>query len=204
MTRNVLLSSLILAIVGAGAYSALKSVGATAQDKTAVNVNNNVIINIASREAGLTPEKIEGIIKAAVNDKKANAKDAVEFIRPAKRDANAIISIDSKEALSIPRETINLAPSSLDFEQETEEQPYYDVDLQIRATNRDSTNSGWAGIVPLLMSKRVKLELSDGIKPDSVAGKFEVRADIVVHSRRSGDKNKMQPYKIILQRLIKE
>lgn len=201
VVKNALLAALILSVIGAGAYGAAKLFGSPEAAKT-INVNNNVIINIAATESGMTPTQLEKIIKAAISDKKANAQDAVEFIRPARRDPEATISLENSEVLAISSETIAKTPSSLKFEDTPTEQFIPDVDLQIRATNLDSQQSGWAGIIPSLVNRRVKLVLADDVDPKAVAGRFFVRADVIVHSKPQGEKKQIKPYQITLVRLI--
>ena len=203
VTRNVLLGALILGVVGTGLYGAAKFLGAADATKV-INVNNNVIINIAAKEAGLQPEQLEKILLAAISDKKANAKDAIDFVRPAKRDPEASITLENSTVLAIPKEVVAKAPSALVIEANPSERFIPDVDLQIRATNLDSQKAGWAGIIPMLVDRRVKLVLADGIDPTEVAGKFTVRADVIVHSQPTGAKKKILPYQITLVRLIGE
>lgn len=203
VAKNVLLAALILGVIGAGIYGAAKAFS-TPETAKAININNNVIINIAASESGLAPAQLEKIITAAITDKKANAQDAVEFIRPAKADPEATISLEDSAVLSISKDTITKTPSSLKFDVMQTEQFLPDVDLQIRATNLDSQQSGWAGIIPSLVNRRVKLVLADGVDPKAVAGKFVVRADVIVLSQPQGAKREVKPYQITLVRLITE
>lgn len=201
VTRNVLLGAIILSILGYGLYSAAKAMASSEAAKV-INVNNNVIINIGAHESGLPPEQLEKIISAVISDKKANARDAIDFVRPAKRDPEATISMEDKAALTIPREVIAKSPSNLVLEVEPNEKFTPDVDLHVRATNLDSSSSGWAGLVPMVVDRRVKLVLADGVDPKKVAGKFTVRADVILHSKPQGAKQEMSIYQITLVRLI--
>jgi len=74
--------------------------------------------------------------------------------------------------------------------------------LQVRATNLDSQKSGWAGIIPALVTRRLKLVLGEGVDPKKVAGKFTVRSDVIVHSQPQGAKGEIKPYQITLVRLV--
>lgn len=198
---NRLFGAVVVLVVGYGIYSAAKAVGATEAAK-AVNVNNNTIINIVVEESGVEATQLEGIVRAAVSDKKLNAKDAVDFIKPAKRDPKASITFDGSNELLIPNEVVTKAPSRLEIESDPSEKFYKDVDLHIRATNLDSSRSGWAALVPSIMGRRVKMELAEGIDLRQVAGRFSVRADVIVHSRPHGPKHEMKPVKITLVRLV--
>ena len=203
VVKNALLGALFLSLVGAGVYAAAKLMNPGEASKT-INVNNNVIINIAAKESGLAPENIEKILNSAITDKKANAQDAIEFVRPAKRDPQATISLENSTVLSIPNDTVAATPASLKLEANSTDTFVPDVDLQIRATNLDSNETGWAGLIPSLVNRRVKLVLGEGIQPKDVAGKFIVRADVIVHQKPQGARKVLKPYQITLVSLITE
>lgn len=203
VTRNVLIGVIFAALVGYGLYKASQAVG-NSQAAQAVNVNNNVIINIGAKESGMTPEQLVKIVEAAVSDKKANAKDAIAFVKPAKSDSTATITIgDQKSLVTLTNDAIQKSPSSLDADAEPTEQQLLDVDLDVRATNLDSQQSGWAGLIPGLIDRRVKLVLADGVDPKDVAGKFKIRADVLVHSKPQGRKKVMTPYQITILQVVK-
>lgn len=201
VTKNLLLGAMIMGVLGYGLYSAAKAMGSPEAIK-AVNVNNNVIINIGARESGLEPDQLEAIIKAAISDKKTNARDAIDLVRPAKRDPEATISMGEQSALTISHDVIAKTPASLVIEAAPAERFIPDVDLHIRATNLDSSVTGWAGLIPMVVDRRVKLVLAEGIDQKKVAGKFTVRADVVVHSKPQGPKREMTIYQITLTRLV--
>ncbi|WP_024302216.1 hypothetical protein [Pseudogulbenkiania sp. MAI-1] len=203
VARNVLIGALILSIIGYGLYLAANTAGSK-QAANTINVNNNVIINIGAEQAQMEPEQLAKIIESAISDKKANAKDAIEIVKPAKRDPTASITLEDQTVLALPKEVIQTAPSSLEIDDTPTEREYKDVDLSIRATNLDSNHQGWAALIPRLNDRRVKLVLADGVDPKKVAGKFTVRADVIVHSKPQGKKKEILPYQITLLRLVTE
>lgn len=203
VTRNVLLGALVLSVVGVGIYNAAKAMGASEAART-IEVNNNTIINVGAGQAGLSPEQLEKIVMAAVSDKKANARDAIDIVRPAKRDPSAAITFEDNSLLVIPKEVVARAPSSLTLETNPSEMFVPDVDLQVRATNLDSQVSGWAGIIPGVVNRRVKLVLAEGVDPKKVARQFSVRADVLLHSRPQGPKQAMTVYQITLLQLVEQ
>jgi len=105
VARNILIGALILSLIGTGLYGAAKFLGASEAAKT-ITLNNNVIITIGAEKSGLTPVQLEAIVLAAITDKKANARDAIEFVRPAKRDPEARISLEDSTVLVIPKEVL--------------------------------------------------------------------------------------------------
>lgn len=200
--KNTLLAALILGIVGAGLYGAAKAIGANSTATNTINLNNNVIINIGAEQSGLSPEQLKEIILAGIGDKKANAKDAIEFVRPAKGDAEASITMEDSTVLAIPKQVVSAAPSKLIIEANPKERVLLDVDLNVRATNLDSQTTGWAALIPGVVNRRVKLVLGDGVDPRAVAGKFTVRADVIVHSVPQGPKGDYKVNQITLVRLV--
>lgn len=199
--RNLLISAIIAGVVGYGLYGAYK-VFNPADPAPAVTVSNNVIINIGAGAANMPPEQLAKIIETAITDKKANAKDAIEFIKPAKSDASATITFDGHTDLRIPQAVIAETPSTLHLDPVPEDRVVPDVDLQIRATNLDNNASGWAAIIPGLVDRRVKLVLADDVDPKLVAHRYSVRADVIVHSRPQGAKKVMTPYQITITQVI--
>ncbi|MCG9093983.1 hypothetical protein [Laribacter hongkongensis] len=97
---------------------------------------------------------------------------------------------------------IQRAPSSLEIDVQPHEALYPDVDLHIRATNLDSHSTGWAALIPGLIEKRVKMVLDDGVDPREVAGKFTVRANVIVHSKPQGKGQNLTPYKITVVKIV--
>ncbi|MNH42854.1 hypothetical protein D3C79_1046410 [compost metagenome] len=76
--------------------------------------------------------------------------------------------------------------------------------MEIRATDLDSLSRGWAAIIRGLVDRRVKLVLDEGVDPQSLAGKFKVRADVIVKFRMSAKTKKMEPVSITVQRIIED
>ncbi|MTD32520.1 hypothetical protein [Paludibacterium denitrificans] len=150
VTRNILIGSLVPAIVGYGLYKAAVAMQSPEAAK-AININNNVIINIGADQASLKPEQLTAIVESAISDKKGLAKDAVAFVKPAKSDSTASITMENQDVLSIPSDIVQKAPSTLKIEDVPTERSYPDVDLNIRATNLDSKEQGWAGLIPVLL-----------------------------------------------------
>ncbi|MCY1309371.1 hypothetical protein D9M70_594610 [compost metagenome] len=112
------------------------------------------------------------------------------------------MEFDGNPNIVIPKETVRVAPSSIDVERDKHEEALPDVDLHIRATNLDSTTSGWAGLIPGIIDRRLPLELAEGVDPKDVASKFKVRADVTVIYEPKGKAKKLTPVRIILTGLV--
>lgn len=201
MVRNTLLTAVIAGMVGYGLYAAANIVRSPEAAAT-IQANNNVIINIGAGEVDMTPEQFTAVVHAAIQDKKALARDSVRFMAPARTDPDSQVSFDGSDQIVIPKETVRAAPSNIDVEKTQTEETFLDVDLQIRATNLDSNTSGWGGLIPGIVDRRIPIELADGVDPKEVASKFKVRADVVVIYELKGKTRKLTPVKIIVSGLV--
>lgn len=200
MPRNVLIGAVVASVIGYGAWLAAtsqRSGGAT------ITANNNVIVNIGAGQSGMSPDDFRAIIEAAIPDKKELATQAVRFFKPARADLKASVTLDKDDALSFPPAVIAETPIKVDFDKQADVKHLRDVDLQIRATNLDSLKQGWAGLIPGLIDRRVRLQLDPNVKPTDVAGRFQVRADVSVIYKLDRSGNQMIPDYILLREVIK-
>lgn len=79
-----------------------------------------------------------------------------------------------------------------------------DVDLQIRAMDLDSGAKGWAAVIPGKVDRRVRLKLGEGIKPEAVAKKLSMRADVAIYYKLDKDGSKLKPDYILLTEILSE
>lgn len=156
---------------------------------------NNTIINVGG-ELGFTAGDLK-VLLDATSDKKALAKDAVQAFRPSKLDGDASIEIDGMDTLNVPSSAIFEVPEEYNppvpDERETK---YQNTEVVIYASDRDKSESGWAGIVPNLLDKRTAIILDAAVDPAKLHGRVRVRADIVIHERFVPSKKKYEARKI--------
>jgi hypothetical protein len=161
------------------------------------------VIAIGAEAYKVDPQVFVAVIEAAVGgDKKKLAQSAARVMAPAKNDPQASVKIDDQEGLVFTPETVSATPRSPDFGKTDFEQHYPDVDLQIRATDRDSHKRGWAGVIPGLVDHRVRLILADGIPADSLADKFSVRANVTVQYSKPASTGMHRATSIVVERII--
>ena len=177
---------------------------------------NITIIEIGAETYAKSPAKIEQLVRKAVGVHQVQlAHDVAQFVAPAKNDPYGAIVMGRNERLSIPQEVVHAVPRpqrveylestmwsalSRDQSRTLRELPeewrimHRDTKLEIRASNRDSRRSGWSCVINDLTYKRIKLVLADNLDPQELAGKFRIRADVVVTFRRGvrGDPVPMQ------------
>ena len=180
-------------LVGMGISYALPSETPIAQ--------NNVII-VGAEAYGKSPDQVVEIVRAAVGgDRKRLAQESANFVAPAKNDPKGTIEFDGNAKLTVPAETVQAMPRQVVQEQNELNVEYKDVDLEIRASDRDSGATGWAAVVRDLFDRRVKLVLADNIAAQELANRFHVRADIVV-KQKPNQAGQFKPVQIYLERII--
>lgn len=199
----VAVSCVVGSLVAVGAMWAI-STRQDAPSPVTLNINDSNFVVIGAESYELSPTDFVKVIEATGRtDQKQLAQASVNLLAPAKSEEGAVMMMDDNAQLSIPRETVEALPDNVDFQPYETEQPYSDVDLQIRASDRDNSSRGWAGIIDGVVDRRVRLELSEGVSPDDIAAKFVVRADVVVHYRMSRRSKKLEPVLISVVSIIK-
>lgn len=202
MPRNILIGATIATVIGTGAYFAAKIGNPSGQ--TTINANNNVIINLGAGQVDLTPETFKAIVETAVSDKKALAKDTVQFFGPARADSHSEIVIDGNQHTKFDAQFIAATPQVVKIDKQEKVEQLVDVDLQIRAMDLDSGAKGWAAVIPGKVDRRVRLKLGEGIKPEAVAKKLSMRADVAIYYKLDKDGSKLKPDYILLTEILSE
>jgi len=202
--KSPILPAIVLALVMAGGAYALSFFGAPPESRTTIEANNNIIINIGAKSAGMEPEDYQAIIDAAVGNKAEAAKNTVKIIRPAKSDPESTIELDKTSDLTINNKTIKAIPTYLQEDlNEIETVDLENTEILIRAIDLDSSKRGWGVIIPSIGEKRIPMELGLGIKPALLFGKNSIYSDVTVLYKMD-KKNKLVPAKAVLHNIIQE
>ncbi len=168
-----------------------------------INLENSPIIIIGAEAYKSSPAEFLATIKEVVDvNKKHAAANAARLVSPAKQGENGTLSFysaDSEALLEIDAETVIATPSKVEMPPYEHTQEFPDVDLHIRATDRDSSKTGWAGVIPGIAERRVKLVLDENIDPAVLAAMDIVRADVKVTYN-----NKQAVSSIEVIRLVKD
>lgn len=195
-----LLGVVVGGIIYYGAQTASDSQGG---DTTNITANNNVIINIGAGEVGMTPDAFTAIVRSAVGDRKELVKATQKVMKPARNDPDASITFDDSDVLVVPAAVVKEIPIDVAVGLDVREENFPSAELYIRATNRDSLNSGWVVRLPQKFGHRkLKMKLDGGIDPEQIAGKDKILADVTIHYRRSESSKKYLPDFIELIRVI--
>lgn len=137
------------------------------------------MINVA---ISINANDLKDILNAVLNGKDKNkvAKEAAAIIRPAKKDPKAFIRFNEDESTKIESKSIQAMPSAIaDEEPEEYIDDINDIELEIRATDIDSSKRGWAVVVPKFDENRsVKLHIDPTIKLNKLRGKSKIRGNV--------------------------
>lgn len=184
MNNPQLFSAILLVmILTGGAYylGKRKSASGAPDQKAVIEANNNTIIQIGAGMSGLDADYFKEVINSAIKDKDKLAKDAIQLIKPAKRDPAATITLNSNEELKINSESVKAMPSYIeDPEEEQDITDFKDLELEIRATDLDSTKKGWKVNIPELNSRRIRMQLDPSVSPEELGNKRSIKANVTV------------------------
>lgn len=204
LKHTVAVTCVVGALISTGAVWAIATRTDTPSPVT-LNIENSNFVIIGAEAYQTSPAKFVEVIEAVGStDKKKLAQSAAQILAPAKREEDAEVEMGGVPQLTISHETIEAVPDNVVFEPFEIDQPHPDVDVQIRASDRDNLEKGWAGVIPGIVDRRKKLILSEGIDPESIANNSVIRADVIVKSRMSRSSKKMEPVSITITALVTE
>lgn len=202
-SNNKLLGGILIGLVLIGGiYSLTKDKVAEPSRIFTIEGNNNQIINVVAQGLDMDAEKLRSVIEDSVKDKGKLARDAARFIKPAKRDSEATVTFNNYEDLRITSETVRAMPSHIaepELEQHIED--FENVALDIRAVDLDSLKKGWAGVIPEISEKRVRLQLDPGVDPSQLMANPHLRVNVTVvfESLLTGEK---QPKLVFVRAVV--
>jgi len=151
-----------------------------------ISGNYNALIHVGGDMIGVSPEHLKSAVERAFPEKRRThlARTAVAFIQPARREHGAKIEGAGQ---SIDAPIIEAAPSlldiALDLADQEEQKPYEQVEVIIHATDKDKGSSGWAGRLPGISEKRLRMKLFPAISPAKLFGLESFVADVIVVSK---------------------
>lgn len=191
------------AIVATGVNYAISAKSQSQPTPAPVTIVNNGIMN-GSGTLIVSPDQAQEILDKI--PQKQAAKDAVNFVKPAKDDPNSSIEIQDEskiKQISFDSSYIHKVPDQYEPpEQDQKEEQLNNQDVYIYASDRDKTNSGWAGIVPDLFENRVNFDLAETVDPDKLHGKRKIKANIIVHSKFNKSKKQFIPSKVTIMEIV--
>jgi len=160
------------------------------------------VIGELSKQTGVDVVEIKKVLRKKYIRKKrlkSLAIAAIKFLRPSKEQANAPIEFDDRR---IEPRLIEETPRQFELEEALARERYRshsDVPLEIHAQDKDRDTAGWAAVPKGIEKRRLKMKLVDGVSPEQLWNRDEVKADVVIKYRQTGDG--FEPYEIHLTRL---
>lgn len=167
-----------------------------------VTIINNGIMN-GSGNLVLTPEQAQNVLDKL--PQKQIAKDAVNFTKPAKDDPKSSIDIQDESnvtQIKFDSDVIKNMPESYEAPTPQEkETAYTNTPIAIFASDKDKQSSGWAGIIPTIIDKRISFEIDESINPSQLHGRLNANADLIVYERFNSSKKRYEPYKAVITKI---
>jgi hypothetical protein len=183
-------------LIAAGLLVALKFAAdaiSNKSPKTHIEQQINITLEAGGDITGIDPGVLRSALEQAARENPEAIKGAVGFIKPAKRDQEASIELDRQPYLS--SQALAEIPSALpDDETQEKSIEFEDVEIYIRATDRDSGKRGWAATVPEFMDRRIRLHISPGIDLNFLAHNDVVVGNVSVFYSLDEKGNVVKPH----------
>lgn len=194
-----LISWVLMALIVTGAITAYNAIFPT-KEAYHIQGDNNTIFNIGGDITGLDPAQLRAIIDAQAGDRKSLSRDAVDVLRPAKASPGA--GFRSGE-LELTPPAVAEVPFALPDLDDPEVEELFDVEGQIRASDLDSTKSGWRVLIPAISDQRIKMHVAPGIDLEELSTRKTFTGDVVVVRRRLPD-GTLRPVLVLLNSVREE
>lgn len=196
MSRIIMLAMGTLLGVGAG-YLLFNS---PTQAQQAVNNNIITVIN-ADDSIAIDGEHLVQVVKEVTGSNKQNTADNVAkvYAPASKNNGSVTLGADNVRIEPVVQQTVATLPKEVDLRNTPLTENYTDIDVQIRATDRDK-NTGWYAVIDQIVTSRVRLELPEDIDLNKLANNATIRANVTVEYdlKQNGSR---KPKKIILTSL---
>lgn len=173
---------LLLASESITLYDTFKGKGAEGETPS-IQANNNVLINIGSEATGASVVELRAAIDGALTgDRKKMVKAALDFVRPASGEGRGGLHAgEEATGVEFSHQAATDAPATPDFRVKDTNVAYTNTRLEIRALDRDKSDSGWRGALPQATGeKRLPLYFADGLDITKAVTLEAVQADVEV------------------------
>lgn len=197
--KTVAVTSVVAALI---MYAVVKYNAESSNEpqRALIEANNNVIVAIGAEAYDMDPQAFANALSAAVARKdKDITQSAAGILAPARREAGSTVTIGETATISNP--VVLAMPTNVDSTPYQSEQQFTNIVIDIRATNRDSTTTGWRGRIAGEFDAKVRLKLGEGVEIKDLAGKLEVRADVTVTYQMNTMRGSMEPHEILITAL---
>ncbi|MBU0665387.1 MAG: hypothetical protein KJ990_12705, partial [Proteobacteria bacterium] len=186
----------VAAFIGFGVRNALINQGVTTPS-TSIVAYSGAIVQTGG-EMNISEKAITDILNKT-KDKKKLSQEAIAVISPAQLEEGAAIEFNDNQLkdLTITPAFAKEAPSKYEPPEKTQDtEVLLNTEIEIWASDKDSSTRSWAGIVPGRINKRIKFELNEAINPNDLHGTRSVHADIVITTELDPNKKEFLPRKV--------
>ncbi|WP_157619376.1 hypothetical protein [Skermanella stibiiresistens] len=158
----------------------------------AIEGNYNNYINIAAQNLSVSPKRIEEAVEQAVGKKSKGsvAKAAIDIFRPAKRGLSGRIMPTGLP--EIGRDVTRSFPDEIalaEFDDDSDVQHFPEATLEIRATDRDKVDRGWAGKLSHhgMSTKRLTVRLYPTVDRDVLAATDAAQVEAILEFKQDSN-----------------
>lgn len=160
-TKIKIIGALLALCIAYAAWEAANLYG-NKQEKPNLEKQVNIYLQASGDIIGIDPQTIKEAVAKSTKVHPETLKATVEFAKPAKRDPSASISINNDVVLT--PEALSEMPGHFPDDESVEKVvELTEVEIFIRATDKDSGKKGWGAQIPDFMQRRMKLHISPGI-----------------------------------------
>ncbi|MGV6875950.1 hypothetical protein ACUSIJ_25100 [Pseudochelatococcus sp. B33] len=144
----------------------------------------NRVVNLVAHTLNVTPEVVEGAVSKEITEKKQRQLlgRVSDFLRPAKREPGSEIQIDGVGVIG--SEVVAEYPTDADLAslEDMTTLDMHDAEVEIRATDRDNSKSGWKAKIlnDKNFSSRLPMVLSPDIDIDRLADLKTIKGDLKI------------------------
>lgn len=203
MENKKLLACIVIALILGGGIYLLNKSTAPEEQRAILQGNQNTVIVIGAGLTGMSPEDFKSIIDSTVAKNANVPKDAVNSVKPAKREDGASIQTNQSADVSIDSRAVKAMPSySPENDAAESVEDFEAVEISIRATDLDSTKRGWAAVLPAISDRRTKLHLDPNIRTDDLMKNPHLKGDVTVVFKYN-EKGEKIPSLVFLRQIIK-
>lgn len=194
-----LITLIMTALVGVGAYYLFFE----KSDKSKQEVINNLITVInTNNDTPITGDQIVKIVQNTTNSfKQKTANNVSDIYAPARKyKGNLDLGDGDIRIEPVNTKILQNMPASVDINYESMDEKFQDIDLQIRATDRDKI-TGWYAVIENIVPKRVRLVLPKDINLNKLANNSKIRANVRIEYtlKKNGAR---KPKQIILESIV--
>lgn len=172
------------------------------EDSPSIQANHNTIIQITSDQFGITPDEVTELARVATEgSRKQLFQAARDVLRPVEGHESASVMAPGMEGApiaSLSSEFLSDVPFDVDLNADERDFDVTNEVLEIRALDRDKTDSGWWGVMPTAVgAARLRLYF-DGVDMDAIAFRPRVRVDATITYRNDFNQATLVPKHITI------